>query len=332
MIFLTALLVTALFMLVLFLLYYSAHMPQMKTQQKLERMIVQAEAQRAAAKQQKVKVAAPEPVALMQERRQADFHAMRDKSFYERIIRPVAVEIETWLMHFAPRELRNVLDEMLMHLGVQEKWSVNRLAAGWVLAVAAGGMLSLMVIYFKHFQLTQKIAIVGLGLILGAVIPFLLLQSAIRRRKAALKKQMPEFLDFLSVSVQAGLSFDGAVAKIVQRMNGPLPEEFRRMLRDMGLGMTRQRTLTQMARRCDLDEIYLFTASVIQAEHLGTSMTKTLKNQADNMRDRHRQEVRAAALKAPVKIIFPLILFIFPSIFVMVVLPSALTLLKSLAK
>jgi len=115
-------------------------------------------------------------------------------------------------------------------------------------------------------------------------------------------------------------------------MKGPLPDEFQRMLRDMGLGMNRQRTLTQLARRCDVDEVYLFTASVIQAEHLGTSMSKNLKNQADNMRDRHRQEVRAMALKAPVKIIFPLILFIFPSIFVMVVLPSALTLLKSLAK
>lgn len=332
MIFLTALLITALFMLILYLLYYYAHMPQMKTQQKLAKMIAQAEAQRAAAKQQKVKAVVPEHVTLLQERRQADFHAMRDKSFYERIVKPVVIDIENWLMHFAPRELRNVLEEMLMHLGVQEKWGVNRLAAGWVLAVALGGMISLAVIYFGSFQLTQKIAILGLGLLLGALIPFLLLQSVIRRRKAALKKQLPEFLDFLSVSVQAGLSFDGAVAKIVQRMNGPLPEEFRRMLRDMGLGMTRQRTLTQLAKRCDVDEIYLFTGSVIQAEHLGTSMAKNLKNQADNMRDRHRQEVRAMALKAPVKIIFPLILFIFPSIFVMVVLPSALTLLKSLAK
>ncbi len=332
MIFLTALLVTMLFMLVLFLLYYSAHMPQMKTQQKLEKMIAQAEAQRAEARQQKVKATAPEQTASVQERRQADFHAMRDKSFYERIIKPVTTDIETWLTHLAPRELRSVLEEMLMHLGVQEKWGVNRLAAGWVLAVALGGLISLLVIYFRPFQLTQKIAIVGLGLLLGAVIPFLLLQSAIRRRKAAIKKQLPEFLDFLSVSVQAGLSFDGAVSKIVQRMKGPLPDEFQRMLRDMGLGMNRQRTLTQLARRCDVDEVYLFTASVIQAEHLGTSMSKNLKNQADNMRDRHRQEVRAMALKAPVKIIFPLILFIFPSIFVMVVLPSALTLLKSLAK
>lgn len=132
--------------------------------------------------------------------------------------------------------------------------------------------------------------------------------------------------------MQAGLSFDGAVAKIVHRMKGPLMDEFRRMLRDMSMGMNRQRTMNQLARRCDLEEIYLFTASIIQAEHLGTSMSRTLKQQADNMRDRHRQTVRAMALKAPVKIIFPMIIFIFPLIFVMVVFPSALTLLRSLGK
>ena len=115
-------------------------------------------------------------------------------------------------------------------------------------------------------------------------------------------------------------------------MKGPLIDEFRRMLRDMGLGMTRQRTLNQLAKRCDLEEIYLFTSSVIQAEHLGTSMSRTLKMQADNMRDRHRQAVRTAAMQAPIKIIFPMVFFIFPSIFVMVVFPAALSLMKSLGK
>ena len=194
-----------------------------------------------------------------------------------------------------------------------------------------GGIFALLFISaFSPLLLPQQIAIFILGLILGALVPFMLLQSAIRRRKAAIRRQLPEFLDFLCVSVQAGLSFDGAVTKIVNRMKGPLMDEFRRMLRDMGLGMDRQRTLNQLAKRCDVEEIYLFTASVIQAEHLGTSMSRTLKMQADNMRDRHRQTVRALALKAPVKIIFPMILFIFPSIFVMVIFPAALTLLKSL--
>ena len=192
--------------------------------------------------------------------------------------------------------------------------------------------LALLVIYKGDLRLSQQIAVLILGLVMGGLVPFLALQSAIRRRKAALRRQLPDFLDFLCVSVQAGLSFDGAVAKIVSRMKGPLVDEFSRMLRDMGLGMTRQRTLSQLAKRCDLEEVYLFTSSVIQAEHLGTSMSKTLKTQADNMRDRHRQAVRTLAMQAPIKIIFPMVFFIFPSIFVMVVFPAALSLLKSLGK
>lgn len=325
MIILVAALVTALVMAMLFLLLYAAHRPQMQTRQHLERMIAEAEAERSAARQQKRRSAAVETGVV------SDYHYMREQSFKERIIRPVMKGMENWLMRFAPRELRNMMENMLLHLGMQEQWSVNRLAAGWVLWVVAGGIFALLFISaFSPLLLPQQIAIFILGLILGALVPFMLLQSAIRRRKAAIRRQLPEFLDFLCVSVQAGLSFDGAVTKIVNRMKGPLMDEFRRMLRDMGLGMDRQRTLNQLAKRCDVEEIYLFTASVIQAEHLGTSMSRTLKMQADNMRDRHRQTVRALALKAPVKIIFPMILFIFPSIFVMVVFPAALTLLKSL--
>ena len=94
--------------------------------------------------------------------------------------------------------------------------------------------------------------------------------------------------------------------------------------------MTHQYALTNLAKRCDLEEVYLFTTSVIQAEKLGTSMTSTLKQQADNMRDRHRQWVKAQALKAPVKIIFPMVLFIFPSIFVVLLFPAVLTILRTL--
>ena len=325
MIFLTAMLVTILFMVMLALVIYAARRPQMQTQIHLEKMIAAAEAQRSAARQQKRR---PLPIDT-----QDDSHYLREKSFYDRVIKPLLTGVESWLMHFAPRELNTMLEDMLMHLGVQEKWSVRRLAAGWVLTVALGGVMAMLGIYlFTPPHLTQRIAIVAIGFSLGAVIPFVLLQSAIQRRQAALRRQLPDFLDFLCVSVQAGLSFDGAVAKIVYRMKGPLMDEFKRMLRDMSMGMNRQRTLNQLARRCDLEEIYLFTASVIQAEHLGTSMARTLKQQADNMRDRHRQNVRALALKAPIKILFPMILFIFPSIFVMMVLPVALTLLKSLAR
>ena len=171
-----------------------------------------------------------------------------------------------------------------------------------------------------------------LGAIIGAVMPFFILQSIIRNRKEKLCRQMPEFIDLICISVQAGLSFDAAVSKITTRMKGVLSEEFQRMQRDIRNGMSRQRSLTQMARRCDIEEMYLFTSSVIQADRLGTSMSRTLKMQADNIRDRYRQNRRAEVLKAPIKIIFPIILFIFPSIFVVTLFPLLISFLKAFDK
>ena len=326
MILLAAIVAALLFLLTVLLLVYAGRTPQAQIRRRMGKLIAEAEQERQAAQKMKSRVADIGVAA------KDDNRTMAERSFRERVIQPMIDGVEKKLMQFAPQELRNMMEQMLFRLGVQEQWSVNRLAAAWVVCVALGGLLALLVIYKGDLRLSQQIAVLILGLVMGGLVPFLALQSAIRRRKAALRRQLPDFLDFLCVSVQAGLSFDGAVAKIVSRMKGPLVDEFSRMLRDMGLGMTRQRTLSQLAKRCDLEEVYLFTSSVIQAEHLGTSMSKTLKTQADNMRDRHRQAVRTLAMQAPIKIIFPMVFFIFPSIFVMVVFPAALSLLKSLGK
>ena len=126
------------------------------------------------------------------------------------------------------------------------------------------------------------------------------------------------------------MSFDSGIAKIVDRMKGPFIEECQRMQRDVRMGMMRKHSLQQMARRCDVQEVYLFTTSIIQAERLGTSIANTLVEQASNMRERRRQAAKAEALRAPVKIVFPLVLFIFPALFVIVLLPSLLFLLKNM--
>ena len=139
-------------------------------------------------------------------------------------------------------------------------------------------------------------------------------------------KQLPDVLDMLCVSVQAGLSFDGAMTKLTDKMHGPLIDECRKMLRDVRMGMTRKLALTNMAERCNIQDIHLFTAAVIQSDRLGVSMSKTLQIQAENMRERRRQNIKEAALKAPIKMLFPLILFILPALFIVVLLPSLLNL------
>lgn len=139
------------------------------------------------------------------------------------------------------------------------------------------------------------------GLLFGAMLPFGVFNHIIRQRQDLIVRQLPDVLDLLSISVQAGLSFDGALKKVVERMEGPLIDEFRWMLRDIRMGMTRARSMKFMAERCDIQDIYLFVMSVTQSEKLGASMSDTLKIQADNMRNIRRQRARTLAMKAPVK-------------------------------
>ncbi len=153
-----------------------------------------------------------------------------------------------------------------------------------------------------------------------------------RKRKEAITYQLPEVLDLLSVSVTAGLSLDGAMQKITESMDGELVDEFHRMQRDVRMGMTRHRAMHLMADRCDVQDLNLFVTSVIQSERLGASMGNTLLIQADNMRDLRRQRARRKAMQAPVKMVFPLVFFIFPVMFVIVLLPSILSLMQSMGK
>ena len=139
-------------------------------------------------------------------------------------------------------------------------------------------------------------------------------------------------LDLLAISVQAGLSFDAALRKVVERMKGPLIDELSRMLRDVRMGMTRRRSMQFMAKRCDVQDVYLFVMSVTQSERLGASMSDTLTIQADNMRNVRRQRARTKAMKAPVKMVFPLVFCIFPAIFVVALLPSLLSLMETMGK
>lgn len=253
-------------------------------------------------------------------------------NFYTKVISPIFDKLDKHFQKFVPAQIKKMLEEKIFIAGKASVWSLTRVVSFCVLTTLAGALTAGMITTIFEVHFLQKILIVLVGGFLGAILPIVRLNALIRIRQKAIRRGLPEFLDLLCVSVQAGLSFDGAVAKITDRMEGPLIDEFKKMQNDVSLGMTRQYALQQIARRCDLEEMYLFTSSVIQAEKLGTSMGRTLKMQADNMRERHRQFVKAEALKAPIKIIFPMVLFIFPSVFVVLLMPAILNLMKNLAK
>lgn len=259
-------------------------------------------------------------------------HKTEHSIFYKKFLGPIFDALEEKFQKFAPSQIKNSLEEKVFQAGKLGVWNIPRIISFWTASLLIGTFTAVAFTSTIQLHFLQEAAIILFGVFGGAIFPLARLNKLIAERKKIIRRTLPEFLDLLCVSVQAGLSFDGAISKISSRMTGPLIDEFKKMQSDVSLGMTRQYALTQVARRCNLEEMYLFTSSVIQAEKLGTSMGRTLKIQADNMRDRHRQFIKAEAMRAPIKILFPMILFIFPSIFVVLLFPAILELMKTMGE
>jgi tight adherence protein C len=164
---------------------------------------------------------------------------------------------------------------------------------------------------------------------LGFYLPSLYLSSAISRRQDAIIKKFPDALDLMSICVDAGLPFDAAMARVHEKWDDPLAEEFGRVIYEIQLGKSRRQALRDMADRMDVNDVSSFIAAILQAEHLGVSIGKVLRIQSEQMRLRRRQRAEEKAQQAPVKMLFPLVFLIFPSMFIVLLGPAAFQVLRN---
>jgi tight adherence protein C len=179
---------------------------------------------------------------------------------------------------------------------------------------------------------TGTVKALGMALamaILGYNLPMLLLKSRISRRQAIIIKAMPDALDLLTVCVEAGLGFDQAMSKVAEKWENELSLAFERVISEVRLGKSRRDALRDMADRMDVPDMTSFVAAIIQADQLGVSMGKVLRIQSDQMRVKRRQRAEKKAHEAPVKMLIPMALLIFPSIYIVLLGPAALILLNS---
>lgn len=264
------------------------------------------------------------------EYKKAKATSLKEIPFVERVVIPFKKWLERTVMSIAPKEIQMHIQKKLTTAGKYPQWTVSMFLIVDLVMAMFGVFLGVDLSGKNEMAPIQRIVAMLLGCLVGGLMPFSILNIITQKRQKAIQKQLPELLDLLCVSVQAGLSFDGAMRKIVERMEGPLIDECRKMLDDIHMGAVRRQALRLMGERCDVQDVALFTTAVIQAERLGTSMATTLNNQAENMRERRRQYIKAEALKAPVKIVFPLIMFIFPALFVVTLLPAILGLSDSM--
>ncbi|MEL7209328.1 MAG: type II secretion system F family protein, partial [Actinomycetota bacterium] len=175
-----------------------------------------------------------------------------------------------------------------------------------------------------------KWAAAGLGAVVGAVGPSSSLNRAVETRQKAVQKSLPDVLDLLVISVEAGLGFEQAVDRVIENVPGELSDEFARVLGETQAGSSRSDALRSMQERVDTPEVRSFVLAMIQADTFGVSIGRVLRAQADEMRIKRRQLAQEKAQKAPVKMMIPMVLCIFPALFVVVLGPAMINISRNL--
>lgn len=254
-----------------------------------------------------------------------------DRPFLQRVVAPLSGSLAGSVVQLTPASLRRAVDKKLAVAG----GSFGGLGTDGFLVMSgflaltlatSGGAISLL----RGVPAGRMTMIVLLGMVAGIFLPMLLLNRKIKNRKTSIQKALPDVLDLLTVSIEAGLGFDGALVKLSEKMKGPLVDEFSRTLQEMRIGVTRREALRGLGERCDVPDLSLFISAMVQADQLGVSVGNVLRVQSAAMRQRRRQYAQERAMKAPVKMLIPLVIFIFPSIFVVLIGPAGIRVVERL--
>jgi tight adherence protein C len=245
--------------------------------------------------------------------------------FRERVVTPAAARLASIPLKLNPRTNVATIAKKIVAAGLSQRLTVSSFLAIKGGTTLGGGLFGLLLGATGSFAST--VLFVPLFGALGFLAPDWVLTFKIRSRREKIRGDLPDALDLLAVSVEAGLGFDGAVTKLTEHMEGPLVEEFALMLNEVRVGETRSVALRKMAERVDAMELSNFVRAVIQADQLGISLARILRVQAADTRNRRQSAAEERAMKAPIKMLLPTVFFIFPSMFIVVLGPALLNIL-----
>ncbi|MFV9503195.1 MAG: type II secretion system F family protein [Oscillochloridaceae bacterium umkhey_bin13] len=241
--------------------------------------------------------------------------------FYQRVIVPILKTALDTLGKYGPKQSAERLKTNLQMAGNPGGITPSMFVGlRVVLALVIGVIITLVTM--RTMELGQALMYSALGFVLGYMMPVMWLGRQIKGRQHSIQKALPDALDLLCISVEAGLAFDLALQRVTQKWDDELSREFKRVLSDVRLGRSRRDALRDLAQRTGVEDVQTFTAAIIQADQLGVSMSKILRLQADQMRVKRRQRAEAQAQQAPVKMLFPMVFLIFPALFVVILGPA----------
>lgn len=256
--------------------------------------------------------------------------------FLQRVLVPISERVASLFRNYMPAEATQRAQKRLIMANLESRLTTAQLHGFcWLSGAGCTVLLFLLLLTTGTAsgpEDTLRSGKVLLYMLMGAaggyILPQFILSRRIQKRQEAILQTMPYALDLLTITVEAGLGFDAALAYALRKMRGPLAEEFAKSLNEIRLGKPRLESLEDLGTRTGVEDLKIFITAVVHASRLGSSITTTLRVQADSLRTRRRQRAQEMAMKAPIKMTFPLVFLIFPALFAVVLGPGMLNINK----
>jgi tight adherence protein C len=252
-----------------------------------------------------------------------------DAPFADRVLVPLLGRAQGLGRRFTPVDANERIHSKLELAGNPAGWNADRVSAGKVIGFFAALGLSMLFCLVLGFPFLPTLGVVMAASVAGYMAPNMYLYQRAYERAAVMQKALPDAIDLLTISVESGLGFDAAVAQVARNTEGPLSEEFARMLQEMQIGRGRTEALRSMADRTNLPDLRGFVSAMVQADAFGIPIGQVLRVQSSEIRVKKRQWAEEQAQKVPVKILIPLIFCILPCLFIAVLGPAGITIMDN---
>jgi tight adherence protein C len=245
-------------------------------------------------------------------------------SALDRIVLPTAKRLGKRLVRLTPFDLNLRINEQLTLAGSPAGWDPERVVALKIIGGVAGLVGGVLLAALLPIAALLKVGFVVLFTLIGYVVPGAQVSTMAAKRQRAIQRQLPDVMDLLTISVEAGLGFDAALSQVTKNVPGPLAEEIGRLLQEVQIGSSRAEAFRHLGDRTTVPELQSFTLSMIQADLFGVSIANVLRAQSKELRQKRRQRAEELAQKIPVKLLFPMIFLVLPALFVIILGPGAI--------
>jgi tight adherence protein C len=249
--------------------------------------------------------------------------------FLQRVLIPFVSGLGSVARRITPADMRRRIARKLVLAGSPAGWDGEKVAALKVFGTIGGGLLGLALAILAGLSPTLRLGAAAFAAAFGYLLPGAGLGQRVIERQDAIRRALPDTIDLLTISVEAGLGFDAALSQVRTNVPGPLSQEIGRMLQEMRIGVSRAEAFRHLSDRTDVDELNGFTLAMIQADRFGVSIAGVLRAQAKEMRTKRRQVAEERAQRLPINLLFPLIFCILPAMFVVILGPGVIRFLES---